>query len=120
MNFTVTRLGTVGYRQSRAVVPVLSRQARMRMLHSTPVACKTVGEKVSEVADKVNRKVGKGLASAIDKGEQATYATKEKLEHLTSQTEEKADQAKESVEEQAKKTADKAQRIKKDAEDRLH
>ncbi|KAF9458746.1 hypothetical protein BDZ94DRAFT_70699 [Collybia nuda] len=50
-----------------------------RTIHSSPVAYKTVTEKVSEVADKVNRKVGKGLASAIETGENATQVTKEKL-----------------------------------------
>jgi len=43
------------------------------------VAAKTVKETVSEVADKVNKGLGKGLASAIDKGERATRATQETL-----------------------------------------
>ncbi|KAI0719133.1 hypothetical protein C8T65DRAFT_569568 [Cerioporus squamosus] len=49
-----------------------------RQFHASPSA-KTITEKVAEVADKVNKKVGKGLASAIEKGEQATEATKENL-----------------------------------------
>ncbi|KAI0771007.1 hypothetical protein BD413DRAFT_476691 [Trametes elegans] len=49
-----------------------------RSFHSSPAAYK-VTEKVAEVADKVNKKVGQGLASAIEKGEQATEKTKETI-----------------------------------------
>ena len=66
----------------------------LRSLHSSPVAAKTATEKVKEVADKVcyhiffsgveftdsvqvNKSVGRGLAHAIEKGEEATEATKE-------------------------------------------
>ncbi|KAF8807690.1 hypothetical protein BYT27DRAFT_7189780 [Phlegmacium glaucopus] len=52
----------------------------IRTFHSSPAAYKTVAEKVSEVAEKVNKGVGKGLASAIEKGEKATSVAKEKLE----------------------------------------
>ncbi|KAF9040361.1 hypothetical protein BDZ89DRAFT_1109876 [Hymenopellis radicata] len=55
------------------------RLAVLRSLHTTPVARKTVTEKVSEMADSVNKKLGKGLASALETGEQATKATKETL-----------------------------------------
>jgi hypothetical protein len=65
-----------------------------RRLHASPIASKTATEKVSEVADKVcaralfptnhdrtgvqvNKSVGKGLASAIETGEQVTEKTKE-------------------------------------------
>ncbi|KAF9650687.1 hypothetical protein BDM02DRAFT_3111730 [Thelephora ganbajun] len=47
-----------------------------RQLHSSPVVGKTVAEKVTEVADKVNKSVGKGLASAIDTGEKVVHSTK--------------------------------------------
>ncbi|RDX56303.1 hypothetical protein OH76DRAFT_1468631 [Lentinus brumalis] len=51
-----------------------------RQFHASPLARdKTVTEKVAEVADKVNKKVGQGLASVIEKGEKATEATKENL-----------------------------------------
>lgn len=68
-----------------------------RSLHSTPIASKTVTEKVTEVAQdvcfvwhqvidrnfdhriQVNLKVGKGLASALETGQKATEATKETL-----------------------------------------
>ncbi|RPD81592.1 hypothetical protein L226DRAFT_606879 [Lentinus tigrinus ALCF2SS1-7] len=49
-----------------------------RQFHASPSA-QTITEKVAEVADKVNKKVGKGLASAIEKGEKATEATKENI-----------------------------------------
>ena len=37
------------------------------------------GSSVYEVADKANKAVGRGLAGAIEKGEEATEATKETL-----------------------------------------
>ena len=78
-----------------------------RSLHSSPVAYKTITEKVSEVADtvsayvsplvplllttfQVNKKVGQGLASAIDAGEKATNATKEKAAQASNVAGEKA------------------------------
>ncbi|KAG5646050.1 hypothetical protein DXG03_004473 [Asterophora parasitica] len=64
-----------------------------RTRHSTPVAAKTVTEKVSEVADKVNKKVGKRLASAIETGEQATQSAKETLGSATEETKETAENA---------------------------
>ncbi|KAF8221778.1 hypothetical protein L208DRAFT_1414530 [Tricholoma matsutake] len=70
--------------------------APSRALHSTPVSLKSMTEKVSEVADKVNKKVGEGLASAIDAGEKATKATKATKESLGStaaETKEKAEHA---------------------------
>jgi len=48
-----------------------------RRLHASPITSKTATEKVSEVADKVNKSVGRGLASAIETGEQVTEKTKE-------------------------------------------
>ncbi|KAI0292245.1 hypothetical protein B0F90DRAFT_283385 [Multifurca ochricompacta] len=50
-----------------------------RHLHASPVACKTATEKVTEVADKVNKSVGRGLESAIETGEQVTEKTKQTL-----------------------------------------
>lgn len=83
----------------RAAISNTSRTAfvaRSHAFHTTPVAAKTVTEKVTEVADKVcveakqqvlehlpriqvNKSVGRGLASAIDKGEKVTEATKETI-----------------------------------------
>ena len=39
----------------------------------------TGGSSATEVADNVNKAVGRGLASAIEKGEQVTEATKETI-----------------------------------------
>ncbi|KAJ7456547.1 hypothetical protein FB451DRAFT_1276347 [Mycena latifolia] len=64
-----------------------------RPFHSTPVAQKTVTEKVSEVADSVNKKVGKGLADAIGKGEEVAGATKDTLKSTTEQGKKKAGEA---------------------------
>ncbi|PCH33248.1 hypothetical protein WOLCODRAFT_93180 [Wolfiporia cocos MD-104 SS10] len=50
-----------------------------RAFHGTPAAAKSATETVKEVADKVNKSVGRGLASAIEKGEEATEASKETL-----------------------------------------
>ncbi|KAI0735584.1 hypothetical protein C8Q76DRAFT_287307 [Earliella scabrosa] len=58
---------------TRSVVATSSRS-----FHASPRA-QTVTEKVAEVADKVNKSVGKGLASAIEKGEKATEVTKDNL-----------------------------------------
>ncbi|KAF5375273.1 hypothetical protein D9758_000080 [Tetrapyrgos nigripes] len=60
-----------------AIRPLVASSTRS--LHSSPVSRKTVKETVADAADTVNKKVGKGLASAIDKGEAATGATKDAL-----------------------------------------
>lgn len=74
-----------------------SLDAPSRRIHATPLAAMSVKEKMSQVADKVwfvqrinesvynldfeqvNKKVGEGLASAIETGEKATEKTKETL-----------------------------------------
>ncbi|RXW17414.1 hypothetical protein EST38_g8448 [Candolleomyces aberdarensis] len=60
-----------------------------RQLHQTPIAAKNVKETVGDVAHDVNIKIGQGLASAIEKGEEVAQATKETLE----KTKEEANQA---------------------------
>ncbi|KAF8261822.1 hypothetical protein EI94DRAFT_1434377, partial [Lactarius quietus] len=50
-----------------------------RKLHASPAAFKSATEKAAEVADKLNKSVGKGLASAIETGEQVTEKTKQTL-----------------------------------------
>ena len=57
---------------SRTVLPSTSRA-----FHTSPIAAKTVTERVKEVADNVNIKVGKTLASGIEKGEQVAEKTKQ-------------------------------------------
>jgi len=64
-----------------------------RSLHTTPVTAKSVTEKVSEVADAVNKKVGKGFASAIETGEKATEKTKETVVPKAEAAKQKANQA---------------------------
>ncbi|KAG5636563.1 hypothetical protein H0H81_007615 [Sphagnurus paluster] len=80
---------------SAVVRPSIVRASlvNIRGLHSTPVAAKNVTEKVSEVAEKVNKKVGQGLASAIETGENATRATKESLGSAKEDSKEKLDHA---------------------------
>nr|GAT43638.1 predicted protein [Mycena chlorophos] len=64
--------------------------ANARPLHSTAVVQKTVTEKVSEVADNVNKGVGKKLADAIGAGQEAAAKTKETLGTATEETKKKA------------------------------
>ena len=81
-----------------------------RRLHSSAVAQKTVTERAKEVADtvsflsnqysgarisvtihiQVNKKVGQGLASAIDKGENVTHSAKEAVGLAADTTKEKS------------------------------
>ncbi|KAF8203142.1 hypothetical protein BJ912DRAFT_942981 [Pholiota molesta] len=83
---------------SRATVCTRSRRA----FHASPAAQKTpLTEKVAEVADKVNRTVGKSLADALDKGEKATYKAKETLVSTAEQTKKKAEEAKRVIEPKA-------------------
>jgi hypothetical protein len=80
-----------------------------RTIHSTPVASKTVTETVSEVADsvrltcrfssalrlkyeQVNKKVGKGLAEAIETGQRATQTTKQKTSEAFNAADQKTNQ----------------------------
>ncbi|EGO02828.1 hypothetical protein SERLA73DRAFT_131175 [Serpula lacrymans var. lacrymans S7.3] len=104
----------------------LSRATRMyaRSLHSSPGTSKSMTEKVSEVADTVNKKVGKGIASAIETGEHATHTTKEKFGSGADSTKEKVEDvagtAKQKVQEtseQARQKADQAKSGAREAKD---
>ncbi|KAG6891093.1 hypothetical protein C0995_014183 [Termitomyces sp. Mi166 len=53
--------------------------SNFRAFHTTPTVSKTVTEKASDVADKVHKKVGNGVASVIEKGAQVTQSTKETM-----------------------------------------
>ncbi|KAF8061020.1 hypothetical protein FPV67DRAFT_1512489 [Lyophyllum atratum] len=88
--------------------------ANARALHSTPLAAKSVTEKVSEVADKVNKNVGKKLASAIETGEKATQATKETLGSATQETKEKAAETAKVAEQKKNQAAAGAREAKED------
>ncbi|KAF5355734.1 hypothetical protein D9756_004020 [Leucocoprinus leucothites] len=94
----------------RATLPSLQRH-----FHGSPIAHEGVGEKVRELGHKVNLKVGQGLASAIDKGEKATYATKEKLESA----EASAEEGKSYAEKKANDAAKGAQKAKEDLKQEL-
>ncbi|KAI0069981.1 hypothetical protein K474DRAFT_1670532 [Panus rudis PR-1116 ss-1] len=59
-------------------VALASTSGGARAFHASPLAAKSATEKVAEVADKVNKSVGKGLASTIEKTEQLAQKTKEK------------------------------------------
>ncbi|KXN81099.1 Protein ATP11, mitochondrial [Leucoagaricus sp. SymC.cos] len=91
----------------RTAAPTLRRQ-----FHGSPIAHETVTEKAKELGRKVNIKVGQGLASAIDTGEKAAHATKEKLESAQNTVEE----GKDFVEKKADDAVKGAQKAKKDLE----
>ncbi|KAG2142566.1 hypothetical protein BD769DRAFT_1423481 [Suillus cothurnatus] len=81
-----------------------------RSIHATSAAS-TVGGKVSEMADKVNKKVGQGLASAIETGEKAAGKTKETLGSTTASAKQKKEDAKHTTQktkEQAKQKVEQA------------
>ncbi|EPQ61025.1 hypothetical protein GLOTRDRAFT_109267 [Gloeophyllum trabeum ATCC 11539] len=88
--------------------------AGSRQLHSSPVAYKSVTEKVKEVGDKVNKSLGKGLAGAIEKGEKATEATKETLGTTAEQAKQKTSEASTVAGQKANETAAKAREGKDD------
>ncbi|KAG1757978.1 hypothetical protein EDB19DRAFT_78732 [Suillus lakei] len=81
-----------------------------RSIHATPAAS-TVAEKASAMADKVNKKVGQGLASAIETGEKAAEKTKETLGATTASAKQKTEDAKQTTKkttEQGKQKVDQA------------
>lgn len=55
----------------------LAKVAEQRHFTISHVRQKTVTEKVGEMAQNLNKKVGQGLASAIETGEKATEKTKD-------------------------------------------
>ncbi|KAI0067547.1 hypothetical protein BV25DRAFT_1818905 [Artomyces pyxidatus] len=79
-----------------------------RQLHASPIAAKTATEKVSEVADKVNKSLGQGLASAIETGEKATEKTKQTLGTTKEQAADAADSAKAKTQETSQTAKEKA------------
>ncbi|TFK57567.1 hypothetical protein OE88DRAFT_1651364 [Heliocybe sulcata] len=90
-----------------------------RALHTTPVARKTVTETVKETADKVNKTVGQKLAGAIEKGEQATAATKETLGTKSEEASQKASEASTVAGQKANETAAKAREGKDETKETL-
>jgi len=77
---------------------ILSSQRRIHASYST------VTEKVGEVADKVNKSVGRGLADAIDKGEKATSAARDTIASVTKDTTKEAGKKAQDASETVKKT----------------
>jgi len=74
------KIMTTMFRYAISVTPLrVSLFPAYRCLHVSPIVSKTTTEKAAEVADKVNKSVGRGLASAIETGEQVTEKTKENL-----------------------------------------
>jgi len=91
-----------------------------RCFATTPAARKTTLDSVKETADAVNKKVGKGLASAIEKTEQAATSTKQALGVGAKEAKHKVDQAAETTKEKANvagaKTSENATHVKHAAE----
>ncbi|KZT06234.1 uncharacterized protein LAESUDRAFT_726049 [Laetiporus sulphureus 93-53] len=86
-----------------------------RAFHVSPIAGKTVTEKVKEVAHEANLKVGRGLASAIEKGEEAT----EKLVHVApalGKAKATAEQASEKASQTSADVRERARDFKEDVE----
>ncbi|KAG1810046.1 uncharacterized protein HD556DRAFT_22997 [Suillus plorans] len=81
-----------------------------RSIHATPAAS-TVTEKVSEMADKVNKKVGQGLASAIETGEKAAGKTKETLGSTTASAKQKTEDAKQTTQETTEQAKQKVNQV---------
>ncbi|KAI9450507.1 hypothetical protein BJY52DRAFT_1302232 [Lactarius psammicola] len=77
--FMFQRAFSVTPRQASRAYAVRASLPTVRQLHASPAAFKTTTEKVAEVADKVNKTVGRGLASALETGEQVTEKTKQTL-----------------------------------------
>ena len=71
------RTALVSTSLSRTALAAASTSSSRATFHTSPIAAKGMTDTVKDVADKVNKKVGKALASGIEKGEQATEATKQ-------------------------------------------
>ncbi|KAF9498145.1 hypothetical protein BDN71DRAFT_1443882 [Pleurotus eryngii] len=87
-----------------------------RLFHSSLPASKTMVEKVSEVAGKVNKKVGETLASTIETGEQATQAAKEAIGSNTKAAKEQVDKVSNMAGQKTNQAAAGAREAKKDFE----
>ncbi|KAM5531507.1 hypothetical protein V8D89_014832 [Ganoderma adspersum] len=90
-----------------------------RTFCASAISRKTATEKVSEVAEKVNRSVGKGLAGAIEKGEKATEATKDTLGVGKKKVTEKSAAAGQKADQAAAEAQEAARDFKQNAEKEL-
>jgi len=73
-----------------------------------------VTEKAKDVADTVNKKVGQGLASAIDKGENVTQSAKEAVGLAADTTKEKSKKAADLAKQKGNQAAVGAREAKED------
>ncbi|KAL4268400.1 hypothetical protein AB1N83_001705 [Pleurotus pulmonarius] len=88
----------------------------VRLFHSSFSASKTMTEKASEVAGKMNKKVGEALASTIETGEKATQATKEAIGSNAKAAKEQVDKAANVAGQKTNQAAAGAREAKKDFE----
>ncbi|KAJ6574655.1 hypothetical protein B0H19DRAFT_935456 [Mycena capillaripes] len=86
--------------------------AHARTFHCTPSARKTITEKVAETADTVNKKLGKGLASAIETGEEAAGSVKSTVSSTAEDGKKKAGEAATVVNQKKNETAASARETK--------
>jgi len=93
----------------------ISLRPPSQYFHASPIAYKTATEKVADVADKVNKSVGRGLASAIESGEQVTEKTKEALGTTKDKAVGGAESAEEKTKEAFHSTAEKASSMTSEA-----
>ncbi|KAF4605578.1 hypothetical protein EYR40_004364 [Pleurotus pulmonarius] len=91
----------------------------VRLFHSSFSASKTMTEKASEVAGKMNKKVGEALASTIETGEKATQATKEAIGSNAKAAKEQVDKAANVAGQKTNQAAAGAREAKKDFEKEL-
>ncbi|KAK0466366.1 uncharacterized protein EV420DRAFT_1511258 [Desarmillaria tabescens] len=108
------------YRASRLILSAAqARPSGSCLLHTTSVTRKSMTEKVSDVADTVNKKLGKGLASAIEGGEKAATATKDTLSSVTNTTKEKASETSKVAGQKINQAESGAREAKEDVEKKL-
>ncbi|KAN0123231.1 hypothetical protein V8E52_003184 [Russula decolorans] len=100
------------FRRAISVIPtrVSLYATSTRWLHVSPIVSKTTTEKAAEVADKVNKSVGQGLASAIKTGEQVTEKTKETFGTTKDKAMDSAKSGAEKSKEAGRATTEKASR----------
>ncbi|GJJ13936.1 hypothetical protein Clacol_008193 [Clathrus columnatus] len=94
----------------------LLQNSGFRKFSVSHVRQKTVTEKVSEVAQNLNKKVGQGLASAIETGEKATEKTKEVMGDTSKEAKEKGKEMENVASREAKKLGSEAHSAKKNME----
>ncbi|KAK7064613.1 F1 atpase assembly protein 11 [Favolaschia claudopus] len=97
-----------------------SAAAYARSFHASYPASKTIKENVADAADTVNKKLGRGLASAIETGQDAAAATKETLSSKTEEGKKKAGEAANAVNRKKEETAQSARQTKAEVSDKIN